>query len=170
MRVSWSEPARALPLRWGHYADRYGWGLVLIVSGGIHLQGSNTYTLEFLLAGTTVMVVGWSILPGVGWRRITATLPALVAQWLLLTGPQAMWTLIGVVLAWLIVRSRPWRSYVVLLLPLAYAFVAPRLFEEYRWMPLSLGLGIAVAVAACWAARAIAVSAFRSLRDDTSDQ
>ncbi|HWR86428.1 MAG TPA: hypothetical protein VN200_10575 [Rhodoglobus sp.] len=154
----WAEPARALPLNWGSYPDRYGWGLALIVGGGIHLQGSNTYTLPFLLVGTTALTVGWGIMPASGGRRIAAALLGLLAQWLLLTGPQSMWVLVSLVLAWLIVRHRPWSSYAVLALPLAYGFVAPRLFEEYRWMPVALALGIVIVIGSAWIARAIAAS------------
>lgn len=169
-RARWVEPARSLPLHWGRYEDRYLWGLILIVGGGLHLQASNTYTVPFLLSGTVATVVGWSILPGGGGRRIAAALLGTAMIWLLLTGPQAMWTFLGLFLAWLIVRHRPARSYVTLLFPLANAFAAPRLFEEYRWMPVALGISLAVVVGSAWLARVIAVGGARSRTSDSSDQ
>lgn len=155
------EPARALPLRWGRYEDRYAWGLILIIGGALHLQGSNTTIVNYLLTGTIAFVVGWSILPARGWRRLVVILPATAQLWILLTGPQSMWTFAILFLCWLVVRHRPPISYLTALLPLGYAFIAPQLFEEYRWMPLALGLGMAVAVASAWLARLIAVSARR---------
>jgi hypothetical protein len=163
----WVEPARALPLNWGTYSDRYGWGLTLIVGGGIHLQGSTTYTLTFLLVGTSALALGWGIMPAGGGRRIAATLLGLLTQWLLLTGPQSMWVLVALLLAWLIVRHRPWPSYAALAMPLAYGFIAPRLFEEYRWMPVALGLGLAIVIAAAWIARAIARRVDRRMSADS---
>ena len=155
----WREPTRALPLRWGTYRERYLIGLVLIVGGGIQLQGSNTWTLGLLLAGTAATAVGWSILPARGWRRLLVVMPATGQIWLLLTGPLSVWTLVVPFLCWLIVRHRPARSYVTAILPIASAVVLSNFFVEYSGMPAALAISMAVFVASAWLARLIAVSA-----------
>ena len=155
----WREPTSLLPLHWGRYRDRYLLGLVLIVSGGVHLQGSNTYTLPFLLVATTATAVGWSILPSRGWRRLVVVLPATFQIWLLLPGPFWVFTLVVPYLAWMLVRHRPLRSYVTVLLPLANSFIVPVFFTEYSGMLAALGISMAVFVAAAWLARLIAASA-----------
>lgn len=153
----WREPTRSLPLTWGVYPDRYLTGLWLAITGTLHVQGSNTYALHPMLVGAVGGIVGWSILPASGWRRIVAALLATGTTAALLAGPVAMWTVTLAVLAWLLVRHRPLRGYIVLLLPLANGFILPRLFEDYRWMPLCLAISLGVVVASAWLARAIAV-------------
>lgn len=160
----WLEPTRSLQLTWGDYADRYLAGLWLAIAGALHVQGSNTYALHPMLVGAVGVIVGWSILPASGWRRIVAALLAIGNTAALLAGPIAMWTFTFALLAWLIVRHRPLRSYLVLLLPLANGFILPRLFEDYRWMPLCLGVSLAVVVASAWLARMIAVGVSRPSR------
>jgi hypothetical protein len=154
----WREPASLLPLVWGRYADRYGIGLVLIITGAIQLQGSNTYTLPLLLIGTVAGAVGWSILPARGWRRALAVVPGAGSIWMLLIGPQASWTLTISFLCWLVVRHRPPRSYVTAVLPLASGLALAQTFEEYRWMPLALAIQLVVLVASAWIARALATT------------
>lgn len=157
--AGWREPTSRLPLHWGTYRERYAFGLTLIVGGGIHIQGSNTYTLIFLLIGTTSTIVGWSILPATGWRRLLAVVPAAGQTWLLLTGPLAVWTLVIPYLCWLMVRHRPPVTYLTALLPLANGIVIPLFFTEYSGMPAALAISIAVLIASAWIARAIAKAA-----------
>lgn len=153
------EPARRLPLKWGHYNDRYFAGLVLIIAAAMHLQGANNYTLIILLIGTTATAVGWSIMPARGWRRMIVVLPTISQIWIMLTGPMSMWTLVIPLLAWLIVRHRPLISYLALALPIANGIILPRFYQEYSSMPEALAISAAVVVAAAWLARAIAHSA-----------
>lgn len=155
----WREPTRSLPLRWGRYEDRYLWGLVLIAAGGIGLQGSNTYTNFFLLQGAAVFVAGWSIMPSKGWRRILVIAPATGQLWLLLTGPLSVWTLLIPYLSWLLVRHRPWRSYLTAVFPLANAVILPNFFTEYSSMLPALAISLAVLVASAWVARLLAATA-----------
>jgi ABC-type antimicrobial peptide transport system permease subunit len=150
------EPTRALPLRWGTYEDRLWLGLLLIVAGAAAVQGSNTYALNFLAAGTVVHAVGWSILPAQGWRRVLVVLPATAQTWLFVAGPQWVWTLLVPYLAWLIVRHRPLRSYITVLFPLATSLVLPPFVSEYSGMPLALVISLSVFVASAWLARVIA--------------
>ena len=153
------EPARRLPLKWGHYADRYCAGLVLIIAGAVHLQGANNYTLIILLIGTTATVVGWSIMPAKGWRRMIVALPAVSQIWIMLTGPMSMWTLAIPLLCWLIVRHRPLISYLALIIPIANGIVLTRFYQEYSSMPQALAISAVVLVAAAWVAQLIAQSA-----------
>jgi hypothetical protein len=148
-------------LHWGHYRDRYVFGLVLIIGGAIQLQGSNTYTLPLLLIGTITHIVGWSIMPARGWRRLLVVVPATGQIWLLLTGPQSMWTLAVPYLCWLLVRHRPAPAYLTAVFPIANGFIIPQFFGEYSGMPLALTISMAVFVASAWLARLIAQSARR---------
>ncbi|MBH0008523.1 hypothetical protein ESZ53_06875 [Salinibacterium sp. UTAS2018] len=153
------EPTRRLPLRWGRYEDRYFAGLVLILAGAMHLQGANNYTLIILLIGTTSTVVGWSIMPAKGWRRMIVALPAVTQIWIMLTGPMSMWTLAIPLLCWLIVRHRPLISYLALTLPIANGIVLAQFFQEYSAMPQALAISVVVLVGAAWTAQLIAQSA-----------
>lgn len=153
------EPASLLPLRWGNYTDRYLAGLILIVGGAIQLQGSNTWTLPLLLIGTIAHATGWSIMPARGWRRMLAVVPATGQIWLLLTGPQSVWTLTVPYLCWLLVRHRPLRSYITVAFPVVNGIVVPQFFQEYTGMPLALAISMAVLVASAWIARLTAASA-----------
>lgn len=155
----WWEPTRRLPLKWGHYDDRYFVGLVLIIAGAVHLQGANNYSLIILLIGTTATAVGWSIMPARGWRRMIVVLPTVSQIWIMLTGPMSMWTLSIPLLCWLIVRHRPLISYVTVLLPVANGIILARFFQEYSSMPQALAISAVVIVAAAWLARVIAQSA-----------
>jgi hypothetical protein len=157
--TGWREPTRSLRLRWGNYTDRYLAGLVLIVGGAIQLQGSNTWTLPLLLIGTVSHAVGWSILPAKGWRRLIAVVPATGQIWLLLTGPQSVWTLTVPYLCWLLVRHRPPRSYLTVVFPVVNGLVIPQFFQEYSGMPLALAISAGVLIASAWIARLIAASA-----------
>lgn len=152
----WREPSARLPLRWGTYRGRYLAGLLLIVGGGLALQGSNTWILILLLQGTIAHAVGWLIIPANGWRRIVAVLPASAQLWLLLTGPLSVWTLVLPYISWLVVRHRPLRSYVTALLPLANGVILPLYFREYSDMVPALAISMTVFVASAWLARAIA--------------
>ena len=153
---TWVEPSARIPLRWGTHRERIIAGLMLILAGGIGLAGTNNWTLPLLAAGTITHVVGWSILPAAGWRRMLAIVPGLVQIWLLLTGPQAMWTFALGLAGWLLARHRPPRAWPVLALPIANAVIMPELFEEYSGMPAALAISLAVTVASGWLARGIA--------------
>lgn len=155
----WHEPTRALPLRWGHYNDRYLAGLLLIVGGGIQLQGSNTWTLPLLLIGTAAHVIGWAIMPASGWRRLVVVVPATAQIWILLTGPYSAWTFVVPYLCWLLVRHRPARSYITVLFPLANGMILPQFFTEYTGMLPTLAISMAVLIASAWVASVLASSA-----------
>ena len=148
-----------LSLRWGTYRGRYLAGLLLIVGGAVQLQGSNTWTLPLLLIGTTAHVVGWSIMPARGWRRMLVIVPATVQIWLLLSGPASVWMFVIPYLGWMLVRHRPARSYLTVLLPLANGFIIPQFSMEYSGMPVALAVSMMVFVSSAWFARLIAVSA-----------
>ena len=152
------EPTRLLPLRWGGYVDRLVLGLALVLGGGIGLQGANPRILPLLLAGTIMHATGWAILPAAGWRRVLGAVVGTAQIWLLLIGPAAVWTLVIPYIAWLLVRHRPWRSYVTVLFPLATGILVPQLTHEYQFQPIALPVALAVVVASAWLAWMIARS------------
>lgn len=154
----WREPTSLLPLHWGTYRGRYLAGLTLIVGGGIHVLGSNVWTLPFLLIGTLAHAVGWAILPARGWRRIVAVGPSIATIWILLAGPQALWVITLSFAGWLLVRHRPGRSYLTVLFPLATGIALAQYLKELSGMPLALAIAMTVVVASAWAARLIAGS------------
>ena len=156
--LRWQEPTARLPLRWGTYRGRYLAGLLLIVGGLLHLQSSNTHLLWPLVVGTTAHTIGWWILPAAGWRRLVVPLACGVQVWLLLTGPQSMWTLVIPYCAWLLVRHRPGISYLTLIVVVANGLLAIVLFREYAQMPLALLMSAAVLSGAAWAARFLAAA------------
>lgn len=169
-RPPWREPAALIPLRWGWYRERLALGTVLIVSGGVAIAGSNTWSLWLLGLGTTAYLAGWSILPSAGWRRVLVLFPATTAAWLLLTGPRFIGVLVVPYLAWLLVRHRPARSYATVLFVIAASVMIARIFTsgsvftEYEYMTAALGSGLGVMVLSSWAARALhAAGAAKSL-------
>lgn len=157
--IPWCEPTARLSLRWGTYRGRYLAGLLLIIGGAVQLQGSNTWALPLLLIGTTCHIVGWSVMPAQGWRRMIVIVPATAQIWLLLTGPGSVWLFVIPYLCWLLVRQRPLKSYATVLLPLANGFVIPQFFREYSGMPAALIITMSVFVGSAWLARLIAASA-----------
>lgn len=165
----WREPTSLLPLRWGTYLGRYLAGLLFIIGGAVQLQGSNTYTLDFLLIGATAHAVGWSIMPAQGWRRIVAVIPSSAIIWLLLTGPFSMWLLTITFVCWLIVRHRPARSYVTAIFPLANGLIVPQFFSEYSQMLPALSISLAVFVASAWLARVLAAGSARPKQQSLSN-
>lgn len=153
---AWREPTSLIPLKWGTYRERYVAGFLLIVAGTLALQGSNIYAVWFFVLGPVALIIGWSIMPARGWRRVLgATLGPLQAV-TLLAGPQAVWTLSLALVLWLTVRHRPARSYVTVLFPIASGVILAQFFEEYGGMPLALTLSVSVLVASAWLARLIA--------------
>lgn len=151
----WVEPAARLPLRWGRYRERVVVGLVLIAGGLVHLQAASTLNLLPLIVGTTAHTIGWLILPATAWRRLVPVLPSGLVVWLLLTGPQSMWTLVIPFVCWLIARHRPWRSYLALTPVLLYGVLAVAVFREYDQQLLALSLAVTVLVGSAWWAAAL---------------
>lgn len=154
--VAGVEPSALLTLRWGTWRGRSIAGAMLIIGGLIGLQAANTDFLLPLIWGTAAHTIGWWIMPSDGWRRHVVVFPAGVQIWLLLTGPQSMWTLAIPLACWLLVRHRPWRSWIVLLFVVGNGILMAELFSEYSAMLPALGISLAVVVASAWMARTIA--------------
>lgn len=158
MSSRFTEPTRAVPLRWGTYRGRYLAGLGLIVSGLVCLQGANVNFGLPLGIGTLAHVIGWWLMPAAGWRRIWAVLPSLIAAFILLIGPAGVAILALPLASWLLVRHRP---LVTFLLPLALFAIGMTLREfvsEYSAMIPALAIMGAVMVLFAWGARIIAAS------------
>jgi hypothetical protein len=152
----WSEPTRALPLRWGGYRERLALGLTLIVSGGVCIAGADTFQLLALLA-TAPHIVGWAILPADGWRRMTAAFPSTLACWLLLTGPKFLLVLVLPYLCWMLVRHRPaGTAFGTAVIPAAAAIVIASVVQGYDAMLPALGVECAALAAGALSARVLA--------------
>jgi hypothetical protein len=166
--AAWREPTRDIPLRWGTYRERYLAGLGFIMGGLIVLAGSNTYTVTFLLVGTVTHVAGWFILPARAARRVWVAWPSLVCVWLLLTGPQILFAMALPLLGWLVVRQRPVRSFVVLIVPVAVGIWLAGVVNGPAWVaagidgshaePYAFAIESAAVIASAWAARALATT------------
>jgi hypothetical protein len=154
----WREPTSGIPLRWGTYTGRYLAGLAYICGGLVLLAGSNTYTVTFLLLGTVSHVAGWFILPAVGARRVWVAWPSLVCVWLLLTGPQILFAMVLPLLGWLVVRQRPLRSYVVLVIPVVTGILLAGAFHTNQDEPLAFAIESVSVFGAAWIARTLATT------------
>jgi len=164
----WREPSAALRLRWGGYRPRLLGGLLLIVAGGTAIAGGGATTpfaATLLYLGSVAHIVGWSVLPAAGWRRVWALVPSTLSMWLLLVGPSWLWVLVLPYLGWLLVRHRPVASYPTVTFVLAGAIFAARLMPpSYSSMLLGLGIMAALLVLSALAARAVHVAQDRARR------
>ena len=154
----WREPTSLLPLHWGTYVERYIASIILIIGGAIEVQGSNTYTPALVYIGIAAHVTGWAIIPSRGWRRLVVIPPATLQICLLLIGPLAVWMLVIPFVCWLIVRHRPVRSYVTVVLPIVSGVILPNFFVEYSGMLPALAISMSVFIGAAWLARALATT------------
>ena len=158
----WREPTSLLPLRWGGYRTRMLGGLLLIVGGGAAIAGggaTSPFAAALLYAGSAAHVVGWSVLPSAGWRRVWALVPSTLSMWLLLVGPAWLWVLVLPYAGWLLVRHRPLASFPTVLFVLAAAvFTARVLPPSYSSMLLGVGIMAAFLVLSALAARAVHVA------------
>jgi hypothetical protein len=156
--MTWREPARRLPLRWGTYEGRYLAGLIFVIGGLIVLVGSNTYVVPFLLVGTVVHAAGWFIFPAPGARRIAVVFPSLMTEWLLLIGPQVVAAMVIPFLAWLIVRERPLRSYVTAFVVVGSGILLANNLHTAHDEPVAFGIQSLVVIGCAWLARALATT------------
>ncbi|MET1042723.1 MAG: hypothetical protein ABWX59_01225 [Microbacteriaceae bacterium] len=150
------EPTALLPLRWGSYQERFLAGALFILGGMVGLQAASTQFLIPLITGTALHTIGWWIMPAAGWRRHLVVFPCGVQIWLLLTGPQSLWTLAIPYLAWLLIRHRPLKSYVTVLFVIASGVAVATVTSEYSGMLPALAFSLAICVVSAWIARLIA--------------
>jgi hypothetical protein len=154
----WTEPTRALPLRWGSYTGRYLAGLSLIVSGAVALQSATGYFQPALGLGALAHVVGWWVIPAAGWRRIWVVLPSLVGVIILLVGPAVVGLLAIPFACWLLVRHRPVLTFLLALVVLGTGVLLREVYAEYSGMLPALAIMAGVIVACAWLARLAASS------------
>lgn len=128
-------------------------GLFLIVCGGVAIAGGSPFANWLLAGGTVAHVVGWSILPAAGWRRVAALLGSTLAMWFLLTGPRWLGILALPYLGWLLVRHRSPVSFITVVFVLAAAGMVASRSPEYSDMLLALAVEGAVLVASAWVAQ-----------------
>jgi hypothetical protein len=153
-----TEPTRALPLRWGTYRLRYLSGLALIVSGAIAIQGASAYVGFPLALGSLAHAVGWWVMPAAGWRRIWMVLPSLLSTIILLIGPAVVGILAVPFACWLIVRHRPAVTLLLALPVLVIGLLLRGVYAEYDGMLPALAVMAALMVACAWLARLAAAS------------
>ncbi|MDQ1582770.1 MAG: hypothetical protein QOF36_824 [Microbacteriaceae bacterium] len=135
-------------------------GLACIALGMGAVQLTSAYSLPFLLVGALAQAVGWAIMPTSVARRVAVTLPAIAASVLLLAHSASSLTFFAVPLAaWLLVRQRPWASYLAVVLPFAASLMLADVATGYSTAWLSIGASTLVAVAAAWGGRWLAVLA-----------
>ena len=152
----WIEPTRALSLRWGTYIGRYLGGLSLIVSGAVGVQGATGSFPAAIGLGALGHVIGWSVIPSAGSRRIWVALPSLLSVIILLAGPLGLGLLAVPFAAWLVVRHRPLPTFLLALVVLATGIVLKD--SDRSGMLLALGIMAIVIVACAWLARLAASS------------
>ncbi len=156
--MTFVEPTRSLPLRWGTYRLRYASGLALIVSGAIAIQGGSAYVGFPLAMGILAHVVGWWVMPAAGWRRIWVVLPSLLSVIILLIGPAVVGILAVPVACWLLVRHRPAITLLFAAPVLVIGLLLRGVYAEYGGMLEALAV-MGVLIAGCvWAARLVAAS------------
>ncbi|HTL40820.1 MAG TPA: hypothetical protein VL294_05055 [Pseudolysinimonas sp.] len=167
MAEAWREPSRRIRLRFGTWAGRSWAGLTLIIGGGAAIAGAsaaNAYTLFLAAFGVTAHVLGWALLPAVGWRRVVVIAPSLVAMVSLLAGPAYLTMLVVPLLCWYLVRSRPLRVWPMAVFVIAAGVVLRQLFPGYSGMLTASGVAMFVVVGAAWAARAVHAASARPRR------
>jgi len=160
----WREPSSRLALRWGSWTGRSWGGLTLIVGGGVAIAGTTASMAGLAAAGILVHVLGWSVMPASGWRRIVVVLPSTFSMVTLLSGPTYLAVLVIPFLAWLLVRHRPLRVWPMAAFVVAAGIVLGRVFPEYSGMLPALGVAVGILVGAAWAARAVHAATTRPVR------
>ena len=163
----WQEPTSLLRLRWGGYRPRLLGGLLLIVAGGTAVAGggaTSPFATALLFLGSAAHIVGWSVLPAAGWRRIWALIPSTLAMWFMLTGPGWLAILALPYAGWLLVRHRPIASYPTVAFVIAGAFIVARLFPSYSAMLAALGIMAGVMFLSSLAARAVHIAQAQARR------
>jgi hypothetical protein len=162
--AGWREPTSRLVLRWGSWGPRSWGGLALIAGGGAAIAGTTASTAWLAIAGVTAHLLGWSVMPAAGWRRVVVVLPSTFAMAVLLSGPTYLTVLVVPYLAWLLVRHRPLRVWPMAAFVVAAGIVLARIFPDYSGMLPALGLAVGIVVGAAWAARAVHAASTRPPR------
>jgi len=167
MASAWREPSSLIPLRWGTWTGRSWGGLWLIIGGGTAIAGSSAatgFTLLLAAFGAASHVLGWSVLPTKGWRRILVIAPSTFAMVSLLAGPSYLIMLVLPFLAWLLVRHRPLRVVPMAAFVIATGVVLARVFPDYDGMLTAAAVALFVMVGAAWASRAVHAATTRPRR------
>ncbi|WP_104100911.1 hypothetical protein [Cryobacterium sp. M96] len=147
----WTVPPTRLH-RWGSYRARYVTGLTLVVLGVLATNFTSTYSLFFLAIGPPLHVLGWLILPGALWRRLTVLVPALLCSILLLGGADFNGVFAVLLACWLLVRHRPWLSYLALIPSITMSFLLKDALNNYDQNWVGYLIGFITTAAASWLA------------------
>jgi hypothetical protein len=156
MGVGWmlrGEVTESIPLRFGTYRGRYFLGLALIASGAVAIQGGNSYALFLIVQGTVAFLAGWALLPASGARRMWVVMPALVAAFLQLAGPQYAPATVVLLVSWLVVRQRSRISYLAVVPAVIITIALSTSFREVADMPFTSPVTAAAIVGSAWLAQ-----------------
>jgi hypothetical protein len=134
------------------------------VAGGTAIAGTTAPLAWLAIAGALAHLLGWSVMPASGWRRIAALLPSTFSMALLLSGPTYLAVLVIPFMCWLLVRHRPLRVWPMAAFVIASGIVLARIFPEYTGMLPALAVQAGILLGAAWAARAVHAASSRSAR------
>jgi hypothetical protein len=151
------EPTARLPLAWGDYQGRMTVGVGLLIVGAALVAQTTVYTIGLGLLGSALHLAGWAVQPSRGRTRALVALPSMLACWATISGPKAMWVLAFSLAAWLAVRERPPRSYVVLALPLGVGLTLAAAYSHVADKRPAFLFVLAGVVAGAWLARQLAL-------------
>lgn len=154
--LPFTEPTRALPLRWGSYRWRLIVGGCAIVLGVASVLFTSTYSLQFLAVGSLLQATGWIVLPARGWRRLLALGPCLFVSWLMLAGADFAVFSTVFLAAWLLVRQRPPLAWLTLALPIGVGAACSAGFASYEQNWAVFTISGAAVLAGAWLARLLA--------------
>jgi hypothetical protein len=156
--MTFREPTRDIPLRFGTYSRRYVAGLSLIVTGLVCLQGASGTVSSAMALGTLAHVIGWWLLPAKGRRRVWISLASLTVSWVLLIGPAGVGLLAVNLAGWLYVRQRPAIAYVFVIPVFAAGLIIRSIDSQYEAMIPALAVMAAIITACAWLARAVSAA------------
>jgi hypothetical protein len=154
--LPFTEPNRALPLRWGSYHWRLILGGCAIALGVASVLFTSTYSLQFLAVGSLLQATGWIVLPARGWRRLLALGPCLFVSWLMLAGADFAVFSTVFLAGWLLVRQRPPLAWITLALPIGVGAACSAGFASYEQNWAVFTISGAAVLAGAWLARLLA--------------
>lgn len=151
----WREPTKSLRLRWGSYRGRLMSGIALMFVGGVLIQLTSAYSLYVLPLGLFAHIVGWCILPGIGWRRVVGAAVSALTMVVMLNGAPSTVFLVLPLACWLFTRQRPLLSYAALVIIPVAALLLAQAFPDYGWGIVVVSIAGTVVVGSAWVARSL---------------
>ncbi len=151
------EPTTRLPLAWGDYQGRMVVGVGMLIAGAVLIVQTTVYTAGIGLFGSALHLMGWALQPARGRIRALVALPSMLACWVTMSGPQAMWLLAGCLAAWLAVRERPAIAYLTVGIPVAVGLALTTAYSYAADKRPAFVLVLASVMGGAWLAREVAL-------------